>query len=345
MIVVLLRLLRRAVHHPPSLVRVAALLASVIAYGASGFLFFEIEAKPDLGWDDALWWSLVTITTIGYGDFFPTTLGGRFVVGVPLMAFGVGSLGYVLSMAAAALVEAKTREFSGMSKVEAEEHLIVINFPSLGKVERLLDELLHPLGLGPRTPVVLVDEHLEHLPPELATRHVRFVRGNPTRDETLTRASLDRAAVAIVLSKTAGDPRSDEQAISVALAIEGRSRSVRTTVECVDPSSEELLRKAGCDNVVCTSRFDANFLCSEVLHPGAQLVVHDLLSTSSGGQQLFIRDVPEGAKTFSEAARRVGERTHIAIGLQRSGVVELNPGDVPLRPGDQLVTIGPSTKA
>ena len=43
---------------------------------------------------DALWWSIVTISTVGYGDLFPVTLGGR-VVAVGLILIGVGVCGYI----------------------------------------------------------------------------------------------------------------------------------------------------------------------------------------------------------------------------------------------------------
>ena len=53
---------------------------------------------------DALWWSLTTITTVGYGDYFPVTLAGRLVA-VGLMASGVALLGTVTALLAQWFVE------------------------------------------------------------------------------------------------------------------------------------------------------------------------------------------------------------------------------------------------
>lgn len=344
MIVPLKLILRRTIHRPPSLVRVVSLLIAVIAYGTSGFLFFEVEARPDLAAEDALWWTLVTLTTVGYGDVFPMTAGGRFLVAVPVMVLGIGLLGYVLSIAATRLVEAKTKEMMGMAKLDLEGHLVVVNFPNLAKIERLLDEIASSSVLGGEMDVVLIDEDLPQLPMELASRdNLHFVRGNPARDETLSRASLDGAARAFILSKRPGDPHSDDLAIAIALAIEARRPSIHSVVECVDVASEEVLRKAGCNSVVCAARFDAHFLGAEMAMQGAQEVVDQLLTTRSGPPLAFLPI--DGAKTVGEAATARRAKGKLVLGLRRGGKIRLNPPETEaLRAGDELVVLGPEPK-
>jgi hypothetical protein len=137
----LMRRLRRGVVAPPSWLRVGAMLVAVIAYGATGYVYFELEQKPELSLVDGLWWAIVTVTTVGYGDHFPVSPAGRFLVAGPLMLFGIGLLGYVVSFATSAIVEAKSRELRGMRDVRFEDHVIVLNYPSLDKLERVIDEL------------------------------------------------------------------------------------------------------------------------------------------------------------------------------------------------------------
>ncbi len=84
------------------------LLAAMLVLGTSSVLVLQFESRDpgaaniDTG-GDALWWALVTITTVGYGDFFPVTSLGR-LTGVFVMFAGVGIIGALASILASILV-------------------------------------------------------------------------------------------------------------------------------------------------------------------------------------------------------------------------------------------------
>ena len=68
----------------------------VVIFGALFTLMFEINAPGAniLSFGDAVWWGFVTVTTVGYGDFTPVTIGGR-VVAVRSMFTGAAAVGAV----------------------------------------------------------------------------------------------------------------------------------------------------------------------------------------------------------------------------------------------------------
>lgn len=68
--------------------------AAIIVVGAFGILHFEKSSESITTFGDALWWSLVTTTTVGYGDLAPVTAGGRILAAF-LMLTGIGFLGMV----------------------------------------------------------------------------------------------------------------------------------------------------------------------------------------------------------------------------------------------------------
>lgn len=332
---------QRWLRDPPVTLRAAALLAAVLAYGASGFLYFELPGNPDLTWGDGIWYTLVTLTTIGYGDFYPKTAGGRYLVAIPVMVIGIGLLGYLLSIAASALVASKTREHRGMSAFGLTDHLVVFNYPAPAKILSIVAELRADPSCGARLDVVLVDEHLAELPPELAEAGVRFVRGNPSRDDTLRRASIDTARHAVVLSRQPGDPASDNANVAIVLAIEKRAARVKTVVECIDPASRELLRKAGCDQIVCPTQFEALFVSHELLNPGAHDVLQDLISGAHGHQLYLTAVVHAESVTYAQLRERCAQFGHTALGLKRQDRNEINPAaHTAVNPGDLLISIG-----
>ena len=62
----------------------------LVIFSSISILHVEVEPESNIrGPGDALWWSLVTITTVGYGDRYPVTPEGR-LIGLALMTAGVG---------------------------------------------------------------------------------------------------------------------------------------------------------------------------------------------------------------------------------------------------------------
>ena len=90
---------------------VTILLGGIVLSVAS-FLVLQFESRsPDANittGGDAIWWGFVTITTVGYGDFFPVTALGR-ITGVFVMFAGVGIIGALASILASILVPPPAR--------------------------------------------------------------------------------------------------------------------------------------------------------------------------------------------------------------------------------------------
>ena len=96
------RTLLRVIEDKRSELVTVVLLLLVLLVMASSLMFFaEKEAQPDkfANIPQAMWWSIITLTTVGYGDVFPVTVGGRIVagviaiVGIGLFALPAGILG------------------------------------------------------------------------------------------------------------------------------------------------------------------------------------------------------------------------------------------------------------
>ncbi len=80
----------------------------VVYLAAVGIYYFENQAQPELYASvfHAMWWALVTLTTVGYGDVYPITLGGRLFTGV-ILFMGLGVVAVPAGIMASALSEAR----------------------------------------------------------------------------------------------------------------------------------------------------------------------------------------------------------------------------------------------
>ncbi|MEM3094220.1 MAG: potassium channel family protein [Nitrososphaera sp.] len=85
--------------------------AGAIILGAYGEYTVEASAEganiTNIG--DAFWWAIVTVTTVGYGDYYPVTVEGKIIGGI-LMLVGISILGILISTLGAALVESRIRK-------------------------------------------------------------------------------------------------------------------------------------------------------------------------------------------------------------------------------------------
>jgi voltage-gated potassium channel len=92
-----------------SLFRVLLAAFALLFLGAWLVMLFESHAPGSNihGFKDALWWGVVTVTTVGYGDRFPVSDGGRFVA-VVLMMVGIGLIGVLTATVASFFVQEHT---------------------------------------------------------------------------------------------------------------------------------------------------------------------------------------------------------------------------------------------
>ncbi len=315
------------------------LFALLLWYVTVGFLFFELPNKPDLGWMDALWWALVTMATVGYGDLFPVTPAGRYLVGVPTMVFGIGFLGYLISEIAGSLIETRSRRLKGMLDITLAKHILLINHPRLDAVVRLVAELRADATTRDQA-ICLVDEGLAELPTELEALGLLFVKGDPTREETLRQANAAGASHAILLAKDPADAHSDDRNLVTTLVLERLNPAIFTVVEVLSAGKIRQVELAGADSVVCAADLAAGLIVQELQDPGVKAVIADLCSDTSGHQIYIVPVEAQAGRTFADLARWGTVHGCPVLGLRRGEDSRLAcPAAEPLAPGDRAILV------
>ncbi|MDY6850756.1 MAG: NAD-binding protein [Thermodesulfobacteriota bacterium] len=274
-----------------------AVLTTVMVILASAGMYLaehrtDIEAR---GFADSVWWALVTVTTVGYGDVVPKTVIGR-VIALGVMISGMFLLSLMTATIASLFVSRKIKEDKGLENIRDKGHIIICGWNENGL------SVIHGLRrqLKPRLPVIVlvnelpreeVDSILYHFP----DMEFRYVRGNFTKEEILARANVRRAKSAIILADTSGAhtlEKADQRTIFGALAIKSLASKVKTCAELLSPENKEHLRRANVDEVVIRGENNASILAGAASASGLSTFMKMLLDVEEP-HQIWRARIPE----------------------------------------------------
>ena len=89
------------------------------------FYVFDGPQKSDLTFGDALWYSIISMTTIGYGDFSATSPGARLGTVFFIVLMGLSAFSSMLGMLIDAMINLNIRELHGMSNTYCKNHVLI----------------------------------------------------------------------------------------------------------------------------------------------------------------------------------------------------------------------------
>jgi voltage-gated potassium channel len=308
--------------HAESIPRLVGTFLLILLLSGLGILYLEREANAQQFQtvEDGLWWALVTLTTIGYGDKFPITHAGR-ILAFFVVLVGIGLVGTVTAKIASVLVERRIKEGRGLSEARQKKgHFVILGWKA-DLAGLVADLILSDADLEAED-IVLVNGAGEGMNEEIRSRFPRigYIHGDVVDSETLRRAHVQDAAKLLVLADEVGgrtDQEIDARTVMAVMNVEHLAPEVYTCAEVLDSKYVEHLRLAHCDEIVLSREHERALLVGSAVSSGLSGVVRSLLQ-GQRQQGLGVVPVPEElvGKTFGEVARhlREGQRC-LAIGL------------------------------
>jgi voltage-gated potassium channel len=233
---------------------------------------------------DSIYWFVVTVATVGYGDITPRTTGGKLLT-VPLIMLGVILMSFLTGTIASILTATRIREGRGLQKLNLQNHVVICGYNS--NIERVIGGIVSTAKSLPD--IVLINTHTENEITNLIERFpsatIRFVRGDYTAEPTLMRASIVKASSAIILADPGpdGQAKPDDRTLIAALAIKSVARHVEVCAELLDSSNEVHLKRAGVDQIIFSGEFNGFLLSSAVMTPGITQALREIMRTDRGG--------------------------------------------------------------
>lgn len=272
----------------------ALFLAGLLVVGVVGYWMVD----PGASWLDALYMTVITLTTVGYGEVVDLSgnPGGR-VFTMVLLLVGMGGVVYFVSTATAFVLEGQLHHVFWRRRMEREiarlsGHVIVCGTGSTALYAA--DELCR---VGRALVVICEDaaaaEQVRHRLGE-----VPVVVGEPAADEVLEAAGVRRAAGII-----AGTD-SDKDNVIITLTARQLAPRIRIVTRVTDVDQVQKLRNVGANAVVSPSHIGGLRMVSELIRPTVVTFLDEMLRDRE--RNLRVEEVPV-EKDSPEAGKRLGE--------------------------------------
>lgn len=309
--------------------RALAVLGLVVACGALGFHLIE-------GWSflDSLYFTVASVTTVGYGDLHPSGTGGRIFAIIFLLG-GVGTVGFVLSRAVVEIVQTEIVAGLGQRRRLREvnrlrDHFIICGAGRVGS--RVIRELQRR-----GESFVIIEREADHVRNWLEEGVPLLVR-DATLEATLHEAGVEHARALAACLPT------DADNVYAVLTARGLNPRLHIVARANEEQAEPKLIRAGANRVIAPTIIGSQRMTTALTKPA----VEDFI-TSITAETLDLNFEEVEIAAGSPYARRMLRDTNIRAELdvvvvavrRRTGEMVFNPsGDAAIEPGDLLIAIG-----
>lgn len=311
--------------------RLLAGFVAMLAVAAGGATGYYLIGGGRWAWADCLYMTIITITTVGYGetlvDMDKVAHARTFTM--MLLVFGTGVLVYFASTITAFVVEGELKSVLAANRLrkrikKMKDHFIVCGAGTTGR--HIINELI-----ATGRPVVAVDMNEAELK-EIATDHPKaeysYVVGDATDDEILEQCNLIAArGLAAALSE-------DKDNLYLVVATRQTNPSCRIIARVAELSHIERLRKAGADSVVSPNFIGGMRIVSELVRPSVVKFLDVMLRDKDAAMRIEEVTVEKGSDLDGKSVRDADVHGRFGMNIlavKRDEKWTYNPG------GDQVL--------
>lgn len=315
----------------PILARFLMIAAMIICLFGATVHFIEPESFPTIF--DGIWWAVITASTVGYGDFYPTSFPGR-ITAILLLLVGTGFLSSYFIHLSASTVNKQNEYLEGKVAFKGEDHVIIIGWNERSR------SIIRTLSKKGRS-ILLIDESLGANP--IKEDNVHFIRGRASRDDVLLKARIQTARKIIITSdQNLDELQADMNTVLTLLAIKGLNPDIRCIAEILTNEQVNNARRAGADELIPTNALTSAVFLNSLSSIDFVNPLLDLLGQLNGKQLSYLpADTNLIDKSFQDASEYLLKELNITlIGIKKGEDVIVNPiNNVKIEYDDQLMVI------
>jgi voltage-gated potassium channel len=305
-------------------------VVSLFIIGTLGFHFIE-----GLDYLQSLYLTSITLTTIGYGDYYPHTRPGM-VFTIILVLFGVGTMLYTVGLLAETMIEGRLQILLGRGRLKKmidkmENHYIICG---CGRIGSLICRELYMENVD----FVVIERNPEVLQ-KIDDEGYAYYKGDATHDKTLLAAGIKKAKGIVTVLP------SDAENLYVILTAKEMNPDIYILSRAEEEESEKRLLRAGANRVVSPYALGGMKMAMAIMRPA----MLDFIEISTSRQNLELRmeefalgdKSPLVGKTLEESGIRQLFGLIIVAVKKDSGKMTYNPtAGYRIETGDRLVAMG-----
>ena len=258
------------------------------------------------------WWSVVTFTTVGYGDVSPVTHFGKLLtIMIMLLNFGIVTL--LGGAVASVLVAERLKGDDKLDENKYNGHLVIAGWnpfvPSVLKILEADKESTSVVILVNETESELIDRAIS----TFEDLDITHICENFTNETVLRKAFLDRAGMFMILPDNSGllpheDPDEDKTVLTC-LTAKAISEDCTVVAHVLNPENVSHLQRANVNEIVMPDEHVPHLLAKHVTDPGVPQLFDELINQASDSKE---KSVQKGIQQV-EIPRPLTGQTHNKI--------------------------------
>jgi voltage-gated potassium channel len=275
------------------------IIRRITVFGAALWLLIIIHSMAmvvfeGMSMGDAIWLSITTITTVGYGDYSAATFMGRAATVVLLYIGGIFLLAQLASDYVDYRIARRERIIEGKWDWNMNGHILILNSPAYNAeiyFRRIVGQI-RELSEYARTPIqILTTQFEDGLPVSLQEMGVRHYQGSPNHFDDLKHVNVAQARHILVLAQNEYDRAVDSITFDIVHRLNELGVVDRTYVECVDDDNRERLYKIGARVVLRPIRSYPEIVVRAMVAPGSEAIIEDFFTHDGDHPQRYAVDL------------------------------------------------------